>query len=489
MYKQFHRKADTSIGATKLKRGLCSTICKLAHCVLMIDLQSTKKSPNSTPNEMLPRRSSGSLYKLLEVEPSCSVDDLKKAYRKIALKIHPDKTGGTTTVEFQRVKAAHDVLSNPEQRKLYDTFGSEGMAQMQRFGMEGVPVDSSNMVRFVSIASTLSSICFLVQLSLIVAKIDQGKDWSWTHILAPFWIVLSLCFLFVVITLPRAVKELKTMQIISGSSLLFFCVGLSLMGHAICGGNTVDDWRTTFWAGFFPALAFLTVMTLHSLSVDNVKTFLSVTPTYRYKLDLIEHLTMLDAIYLKFALPALFDLSMTLFFYATWYMRAATTEHASMSFWDVFAPLLIRLTVNMLMKIVVVLQAASDASSGNGYTPVGEDLAEGRPKRIHALAVPLLYAPGIYTICMISAKLEAELNLKGGYDPSAGVCCIFLFIVSSLWVLLSCCGVCFSPIPAETASQEPTAPDAQAEEGEATSQVPEGQQPMPPDRGAGYHHM
>jgi molecular chaperone DnaJ len=79
------------------------------------------------------------LYSTLGVSKSASADEIKKAYRKLARENHPDRNPGDAEAEerFKEVQAAYDVLSDPEKRKQYDTFGS---ANGQRGG-PGYPGD------------------------------------------------------------------------------------------------------------------------------------------------------------------------------------------------------------------------------------------------------------------------------------------------------------------------------------------------------------
>jgi len=70
-------------------------------------------------------------YKELGVERGASPDEIKKAYRKLASELHPDKRPNDKKSEarFKAVNRAHQTLSDPEKRKIYDEFGEDGLRE------------------------------------------------------------------------------------------------------------------------------------------------------------------------------------------------------------------------------------------------------------------------------------------------------------------------------------------------------------------------
>ena len=68
-------------------------------------------------------------YDILGVQKNATTDDIKKAYKKLAIKHHPDKNGNSDESKhlFQEISEAYEVLSDDEKRKMFDMYGEEGL--------------------------------------------------------------------------------------------------------------------------------------------------------------------------------------------------------------------------------------------------------------------------------------------------------------------------------------------------------------------------
>jgi DnaJ-class molecular chaperone len=77
-------------------------------------------------------------YKILEVNKNADEDTIRKSYKKLALKYHPDRNKDNqieATEKFKKISESYDVLSNKEKRQQYDTFGNDSV---------GIPFSTQN---------------------------------------------------------------------------------------------------------------------------------------------------------------------------------------------------------------------------------------------------------------------------------------------------------------------------------------------------------
>ena len=89
-------------------------------------------------------------YEVLGVSKNASDDEIKKAYRKLAIKYHPDKNPGDKEAEakFKEINEAHDVLSDKQKRARYDQFGHAGVGGAGFGGGAGNPFGQGGAFNF-----------------------------------------------------------------------------------------------------------------------------------------------------------------------------------------------------------------------------------------------------------------------------------------------------------------------------------------------------
>lgn len=88
-------------------------------------------------------------YQILGVSRSATPEEIKKAYRKLAIEYHPDKNPGNVEAEerFKQISEAYEVLSDPEKRRIYDQYGHEGLRGGGAGGFAGFGIDLEEALR------------------------------------------------------------------------------------------------------------------------------------------------------------------------------------------------------------------------------------------------------------------------------------------------------------------------------------------------------
>lgn len=88
-------------------------------------------------------------YEVLDVKKNAAEADIKKAYRRLAMKFHPDRNDGDKTNEsekkFKEVKEAYETLSDRDKRSRYDTFGHDGVVKNARSSWHARPEDEMHV--------------------------------------------------------------------------------------------------------------------------------------------------------------------------------------------------------------------------------------------------------------------------------------------------------------------------------------------------------
>ncbi|KAL2737849.1 dnaJ subfamily C member 5-like isoform X1 [Vespula squamosa] len=84
--------------------------------------------------------SGDSLYQILDIPKTATPEEIKKTYRKLALKYHPDKNPNNPEAaeKFKEINRAHAILTDLTKRNIYDNYGSLGLYVAEQFGEENV---------------------------------------------------------------------------------------------------------------------------------------------------------------------------------------------------------------------------------------------------------------------------------------------------------------------------------------------------------------
>lgn len=151
------------------------------------------------------------LYRDLEVRPPCTVEDITRAYKRLALKYHPDKATGSTD-KFQKIKRAHEILKDPLKKEFYDKFGDKSLYMIAPEGHEtnifgGTSSFIGRMTLKTLIRPTLLVPIFLAIASLgimfvmFLSRLDQKlyfseyKTTPWYYIFTLLWVILAFALI------------------------------------------------------------------------------------------------------------------------------------------------------------------------------------------------------------------------------------------------------------------------------------------------------
>lgn len=129
------------------------------------------------------------LYDILGVAPSSTAAEIKTAYRKLALRYHPDKNAVEGPVRFPQIQRAYEVLSNPQKRKIYDQMGESGL---QAFEMSAGTIPPWLFAVGAMILSCLScsgALLIILFVSFVSMQAEGSITWSWATVFVPLWIL------------------------------------------------------------------------------------------------------------------------------------------------------------------------------------------------------------------------------------------------------------------------------------------------------------
>ncbi|KAK4509402.1 Fatty acyl-CoA elongase/Polyunsaturated fatty acid specific elongation enzyme [Mucor velutinosus] len=137
-------------------------------------------------------RDTTSLYTTLEIAKSATPQEIKKAYRKLALRYHPDKNPNCED-QFRSVNHAYEILSDPQKRRIYDKYGSVGLNMADTMGSTmflDPEVEAIVLAFFCLVSIVIVSV--LIWLIFMCLRVDDTIHWPWSVVFIPLWLVNAL---------------------------------------------------------------------------------------------------------------------------------------------------------------------------------------------------------------------------------------------------------------------------------------------------------
>ncbi|KAJ2710366.1 hypothetical protein H4R19_003780 [Coemansia spiralis] len=132
------------------------------------------------------------LYEALGVGRDATPADIKRAYRRLALRHHPDRNHGAaaaSTGEFVRIQLAYDVLADERQRRIYDRYGEMGVQMAGRVGGELLDPHISGVLSAFAFATAAAALLLIVFFALLARRVDHANTWPFAVIFTPLWVV------------------------------------------------------------------------------------------------------------------------------------------------------------------------------------------------------------------------------------------------------------------------------------------------------------
>ena len=401
------------------------------------------------------RRGSGALYTTLGVPRTANKSEIKKAYHKLALELHPDKAGPENLDKFKAVQEAHSILIDDEKRKLYDALGREGMKRYADApGAAAVAINPS-LVLIYPIVLLLISSCLIAFFAMLAKHIDEGSNGSWAGtVFAPLWVACSLLGLVAVgslLMIPKIVSD-PEMDFAARMNSVFnvlstVAVTALIIASLACVAQALDG-SMTWNAAFVPVFMLLGLAVIASLWNCKYNNFVRrYSQEQQVDPESIDRGTIMGP-WIGFILFTLFNEICQIVFIALLYGNIREGSSHDMSYWAVFSPLFVRIGAPLLGGLLRVC-CNSSLQCCDKIT----------------LTFLTLLASSLSVVSVVLLALKCE-NARQGHPfsyPSAAQVLIPTFIVlgfSLVGGLFLLCGACNylreQSDDGEVASSEPT---------------------------------
>uniref|UniRef100_A0A1D1YRR5 DnaJ subfamily B member 6-A n=1 Tax=Anthurium amnicola TaxID=1678845 RepID=A0A1D1YRR5_9ARAE len=138
-------------------------------------------------------RDTNALYLTLEVQKNATEEEIKKSYRRLALRFHPDKNPNAAD-QFKAITHAYEILSDPKKRSVYDKYGEMGVNMMDSVAGFLFDPDIEGPLCFFFTIISISIILLILFFTFLSIKVDGKVSWSLGVVFIPIWIVDLVVF-------------------------------------------------------------------------------------------------------------------------------------------------------------------------------------------------------------------------------------------------------------------------------------------------------